>query len=85
MYGFFAFRSRANAINFYETLLSRGINAELINTPSAAQLGCGLSVQVRYEDIETSSEILSQGYYTTFKGLFSLYQDGCRTVVGRIK
>lgn len=85
MFSFFAFRSRANAINFYESLISEGINAELINTPSAAQLGCGLSVKIRYEDTAIALSVFQKGYYSTFKGLFSLVQDGCRTVVGRIK
>ena len=85
MYTFFAFRSRANAINFYETLLTNSIKAELINTPSAAQMGCGLSVKIDYEDTAEASLIFSRGYYSTFKGLFTLIEDGCRTTVRRIK
>lgn len=85
MYSFFAFRSRANAINFYETLISVGIYAELINTPSAAQIGCGLSVKIKEEDTPEASSVFSRGFYSTFKGLFSLYEEGCRSIVRRIK
>ena len=41
-----AFRSRSLAIRFYEFLSGFGVRGEIINTPSEAGVGCGLSVKV---------------------------------------
>ena len=41
-----SFRSRAHTIKFYHLLRANGVNAELINTPKEAGVGCGLSVKI---------------------------------------
>lgn len=40
------FRSRSQAVRFYDFLSGFGVRGEIINTPSEAEVGCGLSVKV---------------------------------------
>lgn len=49
---FVAFRSRAEAVRFYEELASYRISGRLINTPSSAKVGCGLSVKLFAKDMQ---------------------------------
>ena len=43
---FIAFRSRSDAMRFYEEAVSYRLPARIINTPSSAGAGCGLSVKM---------------------------------------
>lgn len=74
MYYIYAFRSRTNAISFYEALLREQIKAGLINTPRAAGVGCGLSVKTQnYID---ANKVLASGY-SSLLGVF-VAEDGGR-------
>ena len=81
MYYIFSFRSRTESICFFECLIKKGVNAKLISTPRAISLGCGLSVKICPEPVDTASELLCQNDYGTFLGLF--YYNGSEIV--RIK
>ena len=41
-----AFRSRSETVKFYEYVSAYGVNAEIINTPKEAGVGCGLSTKI---------------------------------------
>lgn len=73
MYYLYAFRSRTNAISFYEALKREYIGASLINTPKAAGVGCGLSVKTN--SFSEANKVLSRGY-SNLVGVFIAENDG---------
>ena len=73
---FVAFRSRAEAIRFYEALLVYRINSKVINTPSSAGVGCGLSVKLFAKDMRQAKIVLERGRYTSVIGFYYFSQSG---------
>lgn len=73
---FIPFRSRSEAIRFYETLLSYRITCKLINTPSSAKVGCGLSVKLFAKDMNAAKTALMRGNYQSAVGVFYFSQNG---------
>ena len=67
---FVAFRSRAEAVRFYEELASYRISGRLINTPSSAKVGCGLSVKL------FAKIILQRGRYASAIGFYYFGANG---------
>ncbi|MCL2848172.1 MAG: DUF3343 domain-containing protein [Firmicutes bacterium] len=70
MYYIFAFRSRSESMGFYQRLNSLGIETKLISTPRIISIGCGLSVKVGTEYLETASDSLNACSVSTFLGVF---------------
>ena len=60
---FIAFRSRSEAIAFYEALLGYRIACKIINTPSSAKVGCGLSVKLFKKVLERGRFNSAIGFY----------------------
>ena len=73
---FVAFRSRAEAIRFYEALLAYHINCKVINTPSSAGLGCGLSVKLFAKDMNQAKIVLERGRFASAVGFYYFSQNG---------
>ncbi len=73
---FFAFRSRTDAIKFYEELQTYKISSKIINTPSSAGLGCGLSVKVLKKYMTGALPILDRMRLNTFAGIFEIGKGG---------
>lgn len=73
---FIPFRSRSEAIRFYEALTGYGINSKVINTPSSAGLGCGLSVKLFARDMNVAKTVLMRGGYQSAAGIFYFSQNG---------
>ncbi len=73
---FVAFRSRSDAVRFYEELKGYRIPAKLINTPSSAGIGCGLSVKLLSRDLPQTKTVLSRSNYSSAAGLFYLDDNG---------
>ncbi len=67
---FVAFRSRADAVRFYEELASYHVSGKLINTPSSAKVGCGLSVKLFAKDMQQAKVVLQRGRYSSAIGFF---------------
>lgn len=67
---FIAFRSRSEAVRFYESMLGYRLPVKLINTPSSAGIGCGLSVKFFAKDMQRSQVVLERGHYSTVAGIF---------------
>lgn len=40
-----SFRVRAHTVKLYQSLIERGVRAEIVSTPKEAGVGCGLSVK----------------------------------------
>ncbi len=73
---FVAFRSRAEAVRFYEDLISYRIACKIINTPSSAKIGCGLSVKLFARDMQQAKVILQRGRYNSAIGFYYFSPDG---------
>ncbi len=73
---FVAFRSRAEAIRFYEALLTYHVHCKVINTPSSAGLGCGLSVKLFAKDMGQAKIVLDRGRFTSAVGFYYFSQNG---------
>ena len=73
---FVVFRSRSEAARYYEQLATYRISATLINTPSSASAGCGLSVKCLVRHLPIAMQILDRGHYTSVAGRFYLGKDG---------
>lgn len=73
---FVAFRSRAEAVRFYEELASYRISGRLINTPSSAKVGCGLSVKLFAKDMQQAKMILQRGRYASAIGFYYFGANG---------
>ena len=65
------FRSRSQAMDFNARLKGAGVRCVLINTPSAAGVGCGLSVRFEYTSLARVQSILRAGRYSAFFGFFA--------------
>ncbi len=51
VYGIAAFRSRQQALQMEERLRAMGIPTEIVSTPRAVAIGCGLSARFPEEDL----------------------------------
>ncbi len=77
-YAVVAFRSREHTIRFSELLKRYGVNAEIVNTPKEAGVGCGLSVKVSITQLFAVRRALATGGGGSFAGIFSV-----KTVAGK--
>lgn len=73
---FIAFRSRSEAISFYEALMSYRISCKLINTPSSAKVGCGLSVKLFAKDMPQAKKVLERGKFFSAIGFYYFSSSG---------
>jgi hypothetical protein len=70
------FRSRSEAARYYEQLAMYRISASLINTPSSASSGCGLSVKCLVRNLPIAMQVLERGHYNSVVGRFYVGNDG---------
>lgn len=73
---FIPFRSRSEAIRFYEALSGYGIACKIVNTPSSARVGCGLSVKLFARDMSLAKTVLARGRYQSAAGIYYFSQNG---------
>ena len=73
---FIAFRSRSEAIAFYEALLGYRVMCKIINTPSSAKVGCGLSVQLFAKDMPLAKKVLERGRFNSAIGFYYFSTNG---------
>ena len=78
-----SFRSRAHTIKFYHLLRANGVNAELINTPKEAGVGCGLSVKFKKEQYNLVKQAVSATNLQSFAGFFAVKEIGGRRITAR--
>lgn len=69
------FRSRAQTLDFISRLQSNGINAQAINTPKEAGVGCGVSAKFDGSFLFRVRNILRRTSYSSFAGFYEL-RDG---------
>lgn len=73
---FIAFRSRSDAIRFYEELTTYRIPARIINTPSSAGVGCGLSVKLLAKNLQQVKIVLERSRLASAIGFFYFAENG---------
>ena len=56
-FGVAAFRSRQQVMAFERTLRRVGLPVEIVTTPRAVALGCGLSVRFRLTDMQDVQDV----------------------------
>ncbi len=76
------YRSRNVAMRAYNYLTEKGIVSALISTPRSANVGCGLSVKFRYDNLADVAPVLSQG--ETFVGFFLIRNTAYGTTITRL-
>lgn len=80
-YLFAAFRSRDQAIKFYETLRSMRVASSVINTPREAEAGCGLSVKFSERQKNTVQIALARTNFSSFIGVYEVTVNAGRKYV----
>ena len=73
---FVAFRSRSDAMRFYEELTSYRLSARIINTPSSAGAGCGLSVKMLMKNLQQAKIVLERSRISSAIGFFTFKESG---------
>ena len=65
-----AFRSRTHTIKFSEFLKKSGVENEIINTPKEAGVGCGLSVKISKNSVQSVKRVVAVVGMKSFAGFF---------------
>ena len=73
---FVAFRSRSDALRFFEEISSYRVPAKIINTPSSAGVGCGLSVKLLGKSMPLATRVLERMNFGSVIGFFRLTDSG---------
>ena len=73
---FVAFRSRSDALRFFEEISSYRVPAKIINTPSSAGVGCGLSVKLLGKSMPLVTRVLERMNFGSVIGFFRLTDCG---------
>ena len=60
IYGIAAFRSRQQVLRFEDALRREGVQTNVVTTPRAVALGCGLSVRFGLQDAARVQSVLKR-------------------------
>ena len=77
------FRSRSQAMDCIMRLKANGINAQLINTPKEANVGCGLSVKFSHSGASRAKNVIAKARYSAFYGYMKIENRYGRIYVNR--
>ncbi len=78
------FRSRTQTVEFVEEMRKKGAECVLINTPSEARVGCGVSAKFPRGYLTTAKEIIRIKKLNSISGLYLTTTNGFRTSAIRI-
>ena len=70
-YALAAFRSRQSVIRFDDALQSAGIRTQIVTTPHAVSMGCGLSVRFACSRIEQAVQTYKEDPLENFIGFYT--------------
>jgi len=65
-----AFRSRAETVKFSEILKRYGVYNEIVSTPKEAGVGCGLSVKISKNSVQSVKRVVAVVGMKSFAGFF---------------
>lgn len=80
-YGIAAFRSRQQVLRFEDALRREGIATQVVTTPRAVALGCGLSVRFDIENAQRVRQVLQRENPGNLIGLYRVEGGSGRAVV----
>ncbi len=83
-YCIIVFRAKSHTINFANILKSYRVPCEIINTPRAVNVSCGISVRFSYNDLDLVKQIISRRNFDTFGGIYQLVGNGINYKVVRL-
>lgn len=66
------FKTKTEVFEFLNALNQAGIRGKIAPTPKEIKIGCGLSVEVPPNSYYQAYLTVKNGYYPTFKGVYSL-------------
>ena len=78
------FNSRTHTVGFIEYMRSKGIDCKAVNTPTEANIGCGISAKMPIEYISLARHVISALSLTSFRGFFSIRKDGVKRYITRL-
>lgn len=78
------FRSRSQVIDCNQKLKSMGIPSAIINTPTEANIGCGLSLKIPNDSFERVRFVIKNSRYSAFYGFFRIQSNNNRIILGKI-
>ena len=81
VFGIAAFRSRQQVLRMEETLRQMGVPTEIINTPRAVAIGCGLSVRFPEEHLPAAQRVVRTARPAGLIGLYRVDARGPRARV----
>ena len=70
-----AFRSRLQVMAFEDVLRQAGIKAEIVTTPRAVSMGCGLSVRFEQKDLARAKMLCRQMGTANLIGFYLVTRD----------
>ena len=73
---FVAFRSRSDAMRFYEEVRTYRLPARIINPPASAGTGCGLSVKMLVKNLGQARVVLERMRCDSVIGFFGIVENG---------
>ena len=71
-YALAAFRSRQSVIRFDDVLQAAGVRTQIVTTPHAVSMGCGLSVRFACERIPLALDLYRQHPENNFVGFYTV-------------
>lgn len=71
-YALAAFRSRQSVIRFDDALQKAGIITQIVTTPHAVSMGCGLSVRFSCDKLDQAKEIYTRKPVENLIGFFAV-------------
>ncbi len=83
-YCIIVFRAKSHTINFANILKSYKIPCEIISTPRAVNVSCGISVKFMYVDLNIVKQILSRRNFDTYGGIYQIVGSGINYKVIRL-
>ena len=76
-----AFRSRQQVLRLDAALRRVGVRTQVVSTPKAVAIGCGLSVRFDPADFPAVREVTRHESGANFIGFYNVYHIGPRTIV----
>ncbi len=69
-FGIASFRSRQQALQLEDALRREGINTQIITTPRAVAMGCGLSIRFDLQDSDRVRAVVQRSQPRNMIGLY---------------
>lgn len=79
-----AYRSRQAVIRLDNALRRNGVQTDIVSTPKAVAIGCGLSVKFNEKDLPLVRRLVQQEGTSTFIGFYRVMHVGGKVLVSSL-